>query len=66
MVVIGSLQQLSTSAVKRLTPGDLKRWDTEGLAHLTAGSLRTEQDSCTTIHGTLHQCQANRCKRSVR
>ena len=35
MVVIGSLLQLSESAVKRLKPGDLQRLETEGPAHLT-------------------------------
>ena len=35
MVVIGSLPQLSESAVKRLKPGDLQRLETGGLAHLT-------------------------------
>ena len=35
MVVIGSLPQLSESAVKRLNPGDSQRLETGGLAHLT-------------------------------
>ena len=62
MVEIGSLPK---SVVKRFTPGDLKRLETEGLVHLvlpcercTAGSTRRKTEFSKNTHGTSHR--ANR------